>query len=212
MLSLLTLSMLLVTISALFLRRVVRQNERSAFVMELPLYHIPTLRNILWPTWQKTYTFLKRAWTFILGASIVVWVLSSYPQGVSMDATWAGKLGGLLAIVGHPLGFDWRIMVAILFGFTAKETTLSTLGILYGVAANASQSIAQAMTGAMTSLGAYTFLVVYMLYIPCLASVVTTYKESGSLKWTGFGIAYNLLLSFIVGWIVFQGGQALGLH
>lgn len=212
MLSLLTLSMLLVTISALFLRRVVRQNERSAFVMELPLYHIPTLRNILWPTWQKTYTFLKRAWTFILGASIVVWVLSSYPQGVSMDATWAGKLGGLLAIIGHPLGFDWRIMVAILFGFTAKETTLSTLGILYGVAANASQSIAQAMTGAMTSLGAYTFLVVYMLYIPCLASVVTTYKESGSLKWTGFGIAYNLLLSFIVGWIVFQGGQALGLH
>lgn len=212
MLSLLVLSVLLIMFSALFLKKVVKQSERSAFVMELPLYHIPTFRNVLWPTWQKTYTFLKRAWTFILAASIVVWVLSSYPQGVSMDATWAGKLGGLLAIIGHPLGFDWRIMVAILFGFTAKETTLSTLGILYGVAANASQSIAQAMTGAMTSLEAYTFLVVYMLYIPCLASVVTTYKESGSLVWTSFGVAYNLILSFIVGWIVFNGGHVIGLH
>ena len=129
-----------------------------------------------------------------------------------MDRTWAGKMGGLLAIIGQPLGFDWRIMVAIVFGFTAKETTLSTLGILYGVAADASQSIAQAMTGAMTSLEAYTFLVVYMLYIPCLASVVTTYKESRSLGWTSFGVAYNLLLSFVVGWIVFHGGQAIGIH
>ncbi|TGE32296.1 ferrous iron transport protein B [Desulfosporosinus sp. Sb-LF] len=212
MLSLLMISMLLVMFSALFLRRVVKQTERSAFVMELPLYHVPTLRNILWPTWQKTYSFLKRAWTFILVASIVVWVLSSYPQGVPMNATWAGKMGGLLESIGKPLGFDWRIMVAIVFGFTAKETTLSTLGILYGVAADASQSIAQAMTGAMTSLGAYTFLVVYMLYIPCLASVVTTYKESGSLGWTSFGVAYNLILSFIVGWIVFHGGLALGIH
>ena len=210
MLSLLSISMILVMFSALFFRKVVKQTERSAFVMELPLYHIPTLRNVLIPTWHKTYSFLKRAWTFILVASIVVWVLSSYPQGVSMDATWAGKMGGWLSFIGRPLGFDWRIMVAIVFGFTAKETTLSTLGILYGVAADASQSIAQAMTGAMTPLRAYTFLVVYMLYIPCLASVVTTYKESGSLGWTSFGVAYNLILSFVIGWIVFHGGLALG--
>ncbi len=211
MISLLLISMLLVMFSALFLRRVVKQTERSAFVMELPLYHIPTWRNVLLPTWQKTYSFLKRAWTFILVASIVVWVLSSYPQGVPMNATWAGKMGGMLAFIGQPLGFDWRIMVAIVFGFTAKETTLSTLGILYGVAADASQSIAQAMTGAMTPLGAYTFLVVYMLYIPCLASVVTTYKESGNnLGWTSFGVAYSLTLSFVMGWIVFHGGLALG--
>ncbi|MDP4158419.1 MAG: ferrous iron transport protein B [Bacillota bacterium] len=212
MLSLLLVSMVLVMFSALFLRRIVKQKERSAFVMELPLYHIPTLRNVLLPTWQKTYSFMKRAWTFILVASILVWVLSSFPQGVPMNETWAGKMGGLLAIIGQPLGFDWRIMVAIVFGFTAKETTLSTLGILYGVAADASQSIAQAMTSAMTPLGAYTFLVVYMLYIPCLASVVTTYKESGSLRWTSFGIAYNLILSYIMGWVVFHGGQFIGLH
>jgi len=212
MISLLLLSLLLVMFSALLLRRVVKQKERSAFVMELPLYHIPTLRNILLPTWQKTYSFLKRAWTFILVASIVVWVLSSYPQGAPMNETWAGNMGSWLAFIGQPLGFDWRIMVAIVFGFTAKETTLSTLGILYGVAADASQSIAQAMTGAMTPLGAYTFLVVYMLYIPCLASVVTTYKESKSLGWTSFGIAYNLVLSFIIGWLVFNGGQVLGIQ
>ncbi|KGK89692.1 iron transporter [Desulfosporosinus sp. HMP52] len=212
MISLLSLSMILVMFSAILLRRVVKQRERSAFVMELPLYHIPTLRNILLPTWQKTYSFLRRAWTFILVASIVVWVLSSYPQGVPMDETWAGKMGGWLTFIGQPLGFDWRIMVAIVFGFTAKETTLSTLGILYGVAADASQSIAQAMTGAMTPLGAYTFLVVYMLYIPCLASVVTTYKESHSIGWTSFGVVYNLLLSFIVGWLILHVGLFLGIQ
>ncbi|SDG88300.1 ferrous iron transport protein B [Desulfosporosinus hippei] len=212
MISLLSLSMILVMFSAILLRRVVKQRERSAFVMELPLYHVPTLRNILLPTWQKTYSFLRRAWTFILVASIVVWVLSSYPQGVPMDETWAGKMGGWLAFIGQPLGFDWRIMVAIVFGFTAKETTLSTLGILYGVAADASQSIAQAMTGAMTPLGAYTFLVVYMLYIPCLASVVTTYKESHSIGWTSFGVAYNLLLSFVVGWLILHIGLFLGIQ
>ncbi len=210
--SLLTISILLVMFSALFLRRAVGQTERSAFVMELPLYHLPTWRNILQLAWVRTYSFLKRAWTFILAASVIVWVLSSFPQGVPMNESWAGTMGSWLEGIGRPLGFDWRIMVAIVFGFTAKETTLSTLGILYGVAANASQSIARAMTTAMTGLGAYTFLVVYMLYIPCLATVVTTYKESGSLRWTAFGVAYNLLLSFAVGWLVVQGGHLLGLH
>ncbi len=211
MLSLLLLSIVLLMISSIFLRKLVKQTERSAFVMELPLYHLPTLRNVLWPAWLKTFSFLKRAWTFILAASIIVWVLSSYPQGVPMTGTWAGKLGSLLSFIGNPLGFDWRIMVAIVFGFTAKETTLSTLGILYGVAADASQSIAQAMTTSMTSLVAYTFLAVYMLYIPCLATVVTIHKESGSLKWTAFGVVYNLVLSFVVGWIIYHGGQVLGL-
>lgn len=211
MLSLLGLSLLLVMFSAIFLRRVVLKTEQSAFVMELPLYHVPTLRNVWWPTWIRTYSFLKRAWTFILAASIIVWILSSFPTGVPMSETWAGHIGGWLEFIGRPLGFDWRIMVAILFGFTAKETTLSTLGILYGVAADASQSIAQAMTNAVTPLAAFTFLVVYMLYIPCLATVVTTYKESGSLRWTFFGVAFNLILSFVVGWLVFHGGQILGI-
>lgn len=212
LLSLLTISIVLVMFSALFIRRVVGQTERSAFVMELPLYHLPTWRNVVLPTWGRMYSFLKRAWTFILAASIIVWVLSSFPQGVPMQESWAGKMGSLLEGIGRPLGFDWRIMVAIVFGFTAKETTLSTLGILYGVGADASQSIAEAMTGAMTGLGAYTFLVVYMLYIPCLATVVTTHKESGSLRWTVFGIAYNLVLSFVIGWLVLQGGHFIGLR
>lgn len=127
-----------------------------------------------------------------------------------MDQTWAGKLGNALTVIGGPLEFDWRIMVAIVFGFTAKETTLSTLGILYGVSADTPQSIAHAMTEAMTPLVAFTFLVVYMIYIPCLATVVTMNKETGSWRWTGFGVVYNLLLSFGVGWLVLQVGHALG--
>lgn len=210
MVGLLGLSLFLIAFSSYFFRKTVIRTEKSVFVMELPLYHFPTARNVFYPAWQKTYSFMKRAWTFILVASIIVWTLSSFPAGVTMDQTWAGKLGSALAVIGSPLEFDWRIMVAILFGFTAKETTLSTLGILYGVNVDAPQSIAQAMAGSMTPLQAITFLVVYMLYIPCLATVVTTHKEIGSWRWTGFGVVYNLLLSFGVGWLVLQLGHALG--
>lgn len=210
MLSLLGISLLLIVFSSFLFRKTVIRTEKSAFIMELPPYHIPTVRNVLLPAWQKTYSFMKRAWTYILAASVIVWVLSSFPTGVPMSQTWAGKMGSGLAVVGSPLGFDWRVMVAILFGFTAKETTLATLGILYGVGADASQSIAQAMTGAMTSLQAYTFLVVYMLYIPCLATVITMHKEMQNWRWTSFGVVYNLLLSFFVGWLVLHLGQIMG--
>lgn len=210
MISLLALSLLLIIFSSFFFRKTVLKTEKSPFVMELPLYHLPTLRNIFLPAWEKTYSFIKRAWTFILVASIIIWVLSNYPAGVPIEETWAGQLGSALSVVGNPLEFDWRIMVALLFGFTAKETTLSTLGILYGVSADTPQSIAYAMTGAMTPLVAYVFLVVYMIYIPCLATVVTMHKEIGSWRWTGFGVVYNLLFSFGVGWLFLQIGHALG--
>lgn len=210
MLSLLGLSLFLIVISSYFLRSTVIRTDKTAFVMELPLYHKPTVRNVFLPAWQKTYSFMKRAWTFILVASIIIWTLSYFPEGVPMEQTWAGKLGSAMTVIGNPLGFDWRIMVAILFGFTAKETTLSTLGILYGVNSDTPQSIAQTMTGAMTPLGAFTFLVVYMIYIPCLATVVTMHKEIGDWRWTGFGILYNLVLSFSLGWLVLQLGHALG--
>ncbi|MDA8443222.1 MAG: ferrous iron transport protein B [Peptococcaceae bacterium] len=212
MLSLLGISGITLVLSALFLRKSVIKTEKSSFVMELPLYHIPTLRNTLLPAWQKTYAFLRRAWTYIFAASVIIWSLSTFPLGVPLNQSFAGKLGGLLAFIGHPLGFDWRIMVAIIFGFAAKETTLSTLGILYGVTANASHTIAQVMTASMSSLNAFTFLVFYMLYIPCIATVVTTYKESGSLGWTLFGVGYNLIVSFIIAWLIFHGGLMLGWH
>jgi ferrous iron transport protein B len=210
MVSLLAISLLLIVFSSYLFRKTVIKTEKSAFVMELPLYHRPTFRNVFLPAWEKTYHFMKRAWTYILAASIIIWFLSSYPLGVPMVQTWAGKLGNALTFIGGPLGFDWRIMVAILFGFTAKETTLSTLGILYGVTSDTPQSIAHAMSGAMTPLVAFTFLVVYMIYIPCLATVVTMNKETGSWRWTGLGVVYNLLLSFGVGWLVLQLGHALG--
>lgn len=210
MIGLLIISLLLIVFSSFLFRNTVVKTEKSAFVMELPLYHRPTLRNVFLPAWEKTYHFMKRAWTYILVASIIIWVLSTYPSGATMDQTWAGKLGSALTVIGGPLEFDWRIMVAIVFGFTAKETTLSTLGILYGVSTDTPQSIAHAMTGAMTPLVAFTFLVVYMIYIPCLATVVTMNKETGSWRWTGFGVVYNLLLSFGVGWLVLQVGHALG--
>ena len=212
MLSLLLLDIILIILSARLLRRTVIPATSSAFVMELPRYHWPTMRQVLVPAWQQTYSFLKKVWTYVLLASIVVWGLSSFPVGVPLDQTWAGKIGAGLAVIGGQLGFDWRIMIALLFGFTAKETTLSTLGILYGVTDGTSQSISASITEVLTLLGAYTFLAVYMLYVPCLSTVVTIYKESGSLRWTGLGLLYDLILGFTVGWIIWNGGQFVLAH
>lgn len=209
MLSLLLLDLVLLVFSARLLRKTLLRSAQSAFVMELPHYQLPSIRQIVEPAWQQTVSFLKKVWTYVLIASIVVWGLSSFPTGVPVQDTWAGLIGTWLEGLGQYLGFDWRIMVALLFGFTAKETTLSTLGILYGVTDGTAQSIAAALAQALSPLGVYTFLAVYMLYVPCLSTVITIYKESGSWKWTGLGIAYDLVLGFSVGWLIWHGGQLI---
>ena len=204
MLSLIVLSLALVMLMGLLFRKFMLPGEHPAFIMELPPYHKPTIHGLVIHTWERVSVFIKRAGTLILLMSIVIAILSSFPSGAELSDTYIGQLGKLLEPFGSLLGFDWQLMVALIFGFTAKELALSTLAILYGLSEEA--SLETVLATQWTPLTAYTFLVVQMLYIPCAASVAVMKRETNSWKWTMFGVVYSLILAFIMGIIVYNIG------
>lgn len=200
MLALILISLGVVAGAAMVYRRTVLPTEPAPLLIELPDYHIPSLRNVLIPTWHRVWMFVSRIWTWLLWATIATWALTYFPVGQPVDQSLAARLGHLMAPVGQWYGFDWRLMIAILFGFVAKETTLSTLGVLYG--AGSDGALAHLLTQSMTPLVAFTYLVVYMLYVPCLSTVIQMRRESGSWAWTAVGIGVNVTVAFGLGWVL----------
>ncbi len=209
MIGLLLISVATLTSVTWLYRRTILPTDPAPLVLELPQYHWPSLRNVLFATWHRVWLFLSRIWWYLIWATLAIWALTYFPVGAPLAQSWAGRLGHALAIFGGHYGFDWRLMVAILFGFVAKETTLSTLGVLFG-AGQGYLSLSHALTSAMTPLVAFTYLVVYMLYVPCLSTVVQMRRESGGWGWAGLGVAVNVLVAFAVGLIVERVGVLLG--
>jgi ferrous iron transport protein B len=207
MASLYALSLAMVILAGFLLRRTVLPGEESPFMMELPLYRLPSLRNLATYTGWRLLAFLKKAGTVILGASVVIWLLSSFPAGADLPQTYLGRLGFWLEPAGRLLGLDWRTSVALVTGFAAKETSLATLGVLYHAEG---QSLVQALRHSMTPLAALVFVVVQLFYIPCLATVAVMRSETNSWKWTALGVTYPLALAGGLGLLVFEVGKALG--
>ncbi|MCS7146068.1 MAG: ferrous iron transport protein B [Aigarchaeota archaeon] len=204
MLSLVVLSLVLVALVGLLLQKLVLPSENTYFIMEMPPYRIPTIRGLAIHMYERVGIFVKRAGTFIFLVSIIIWALSSFPEAVELSETYIGQAGRMLEPIGALLGFDWRLMVALIFGFAAKELTLSTLSILYGLEEEAELGII--LAASWTPLTAFTFLTVQMIYVPCLATVAVMRKETNSWGWTALGVAYTLALAFVVGLIVYHGG------
>jgi ferrous iron transport protein B len=209
MASLYALSLAMVVLAGFLLRRIALPGEQSPFMMELPLYRLPSIRNLAIFTGWRLLAFLKKAGTVILGISVVIWLLSSFPAGADLHDTYLGRLGLWLEPAGKLLGLDWRTSVALVTGFAAKETSLATLAVLYHAEG---QSLAEALRHAMTPLVALVFIVVQLLYIPCLATVAVMRSETNSWKWTALGVLYPLVLAGGLGLLIFHTGHALGLE
>lgn len=188
------------------------KKETSVFVIELPPYRIPQGKTLLRSTWDKGKGFIKKAGTFIFGGSVIIWLLTyAGPEGlhVAMDDSFLAAIGGMLAPVLAPLGFGtWQAGAALITGFLAKEVVVSSMNIIYH--APNMDSLQGLMTQAFTPLSAFTFMVFILLYIPCLATVGTIRKETGSTKWTLFSIVYALLLAYLVSFVIYQVGTLLG--
>ena len=208
MLSLIMISLGLVFLMGVLFRRFVLPGEHPPLLMELPPYQMPGIKDILIHTGERAWIFVKKAGTVIVVVSIVIWYLSNYP-GADINSSYAAMLGRTLEPIGSLMGFDWRIMVALIAGFGAKETTITTLGVLYASGGGGAGFIA-GITASLTPLIAYTFLLVQMIYVPCLATVAIIKKETGSWKWTGFAVGYTLVLAFILGALVYGMGKLLG--
>ncbi len=194
--------------------KLVFKGERSAFIMEMPLYHVPNAHTIWRYVWRNTWAFVKKAGTLIVLVSVVVWVLSSYP-GSAPEESVLGAVGRFLEPVGALMGLgDWRLIVALISSFVAKENSVATLGILFGsgatgVAGAAGAGLAAKVAVVLTPAAAAAFLVVQMTFVPCVATVAAIKQESRSWLWTGGNLALMLVVAFVLGVIVYQIGSLL---
>ena len=189
------------------LNRTVFRGERSAFVMEMPLYHLPNARTIGLLVWQRVVSFIKKAGTTILGISIVIWALSVLPGG-TLETSFLASLGRLLEPVGRWMGLDWRLTVALLASFMAKENSIAVLGVIFGSAKGA--GLAQTLAATFSPASALGFLTVAMLFIPCAATVAVIRQETGSWRWTLANIALLLAVSLAAGSGVYWLATAAG--
>jgi ferrous iron transport protein B len=203
-------NMLILAVVGILINRLVFRGEHAAFIMEMPLYHLPNFRTIGLFVWNNSLSFLKKAGTIIVVVSALVWALSVLPTGHVESSLLAG-LGHWLEPAGRLLGLDdWRIIVALLTSFIAKENTIATLGILYGVGEQAI-GLGEQVAMALTPAAGLAFLVVQMLFIPCVATMAVIKQETASWKWTFFSIAILLVISLSAGVAVYQISRLLGL-
>jgi len=200
------LSLTLLVISGILLNRTIFRGQRSAFIMEMPLYHLPNPRTIGLLVGQRTLSFLKKAGTVILGISVVVWALSVLPGG-DLETSYLARLGSLLEPVGRWMGLDWRLTVALLTSFLAKENSIATLGVLFKTGENA--GLAPLLAATYSPAVGLSFLTVSILFIPCAATVAAIRQETGSWRWTLASVV--LLLGLSVGMAALAYALARGL-
>ena len=203
------LNILLLIVVGVVLHEGVLGGEHTAFIMELPLYRMPSLRRAGRSVWRQTVDFLKGAGSVIVVVSVFIWALSTLPDG-NMETSYLAAIGRLLAPLGALMGMGWQMTVALLTGFVRKENTLATLGVLYGSGVEGATWSAS-LQAALTPSAALAFLAVQMLFIPCIATVVAIHHETRSWRWTGVSVLSNLVVSLTVGIAVYQSVRLLGL-
>ncbi len=190
--------------------------DPAPFVMELPSYHLPTVGNVLRSMWERAWSFIKKAGTIILLATILVWFLQgfgvedgSFGMVEDMDNSILAVIGNILAPIFAPLGWgDWKAAVAAVTGLIAKENVVGTFGILYGFAevAEDGTEIWGTLSSTYTALAAYSFLVFNLLCAPCFAAIGAIRREMNNIKWTWFAIGYQCVFAYVISLCVYQIG------
>ncbi|MBZ0096079.1 MAG: ferrous iron transport protein B [Sulfuricella sp.] len=206
-LALVALNLLVLALAGITLNHTLFRGQHMAFIMELPLYHMPNARTIGASVWNNTWAFARKAGSFILLASVVVWALSYFPTG-ALEQSYLARIGHKLAPLGELMGMDWRMMVALIAGFVAKENVIATLGILYGQGGG---GLAHTLAAQVSPASALAFLTVTMLFIPCLATVAVVRQETGSWRWALFDIALLLAIALVAGILVYHGAGVTGM-
>ena len=187
--------------------------EPAPFVMELPAYHMPTVKNVLRSMWERGWSFIKKAGTIILLSTILVWFTSYFGfidgtfRMLSEDELNVSILAGIgsgIAWIFKPLGWGtWEAAVASITGLVAKENIVGTMGILYGAAGNVYVSLREAFT----SISGYSFLAFNLLCAPCFAAIGAIKREMNNPKWTWFAIAYQCGFAYAISLMINQFGN-----
>ena len=186
--------------------------EPAPFVMELPAYHIPSVKGVLIHMWDRAKAFVRKAGTIIFLSSVVIWFLSSFNfqlQMVDTGDSILAAIGRVIAPVFAPLGWGhWEAAVGTISGLVAKENLVAIMGILYGFAevAENGDEMWSVFAQNFTAISAYSFLVFNLLCAPCFAAIGAIHREMGSAKWTWIAIGYQCIFAYIVSLIIYQLG------
>jgi ferrous iron transport protein B len=196
------LPLVVLAVTGIVVNRFFLRGEQAAFIMEMPLYHVPNVRTIATLVWHRLTAFLQKAGTVILAVSVVVWALSALPTG-EIETSYLAGIGHLLAPVGALMGLDWRSLLALLTSFVAKENAIATLGVLYGVGESAS-SLAQVLSAQIAPASGLAFLVAQMLFIPCASTLIVIRQETNSWRWALVDAAFLTVLTIAAGAIAYR--------
>ena len=208
------IGMAAIIISGIMLKKTKRfAGEPAPFVMELPAYHWPTAGNVLRSTWERGWSFIKKAGTIILLSTIFVW-FTTYFGTVNgtfrmlsedqIDCSILASIGGAVAWIFKPLGWgNWQAVVASITGLIAKENIVGTLGILYG----GDGSVYSNLASAFTPITAYSFLVFNLLCAPCFAAIGAIRREMNNAGWTWFAIGYQCGFAYVIALMINQFGN-----
>ncbi|MDV0441206.1 ferrous iron transport protein B [Methanorbis furvi] len=210
MFSLYLLGILVALIVGLLLRKTLFKGESSAFVLEMPPYRIPTIKGVLIHSFEHAGLFLKKAGVIIFPAVLLMWLLASLPFGVEYGSSESiiGMIGSAIAPIFAPLGFGIpEAAIAVIMGLIAKEVVVATFGTLFGVG---DEALGDVLMNVFTPLSAYSFMVFILLYMPCLAAMLTIKQETNSWKITVGAAVMMCVVAWIVSFIIYQGGVLLG--
>ena len=196
--------------------------DPAPFVMELPAYHIPSFSSVFHSVWERASSFVKKAGTVILLATILVWFMSSFgfyegafqmlPEEDFMEHSILAALGNTVAWIFAPLGWgSWKPAVAAVTGLIAKENVVGTFGILYkyGEVSEMGEEIWANLQAEMSALAGYSFLVFNLLCAPCFAAIGAIKREMNNAKWTWFAIGYQCGFAYLASLCIYQIGSAV---
>ena len=206
-------------LAAKFLSVFIFKEDNEPFVMEMPKYRMPSIK-LLWHTvYLKALMYLKKAGTFILGAAVLIWFASSFPkydatEGVSVEQaeliqlenSYLGQVGHAIQPLFEPLGFDWKMTIALQTGLAAKEVVVSTLGVLYSLGSEVDETndgLIERIKEQIPFASAVSFLVFIMLYLPCLAASMVFARESGSFKHLAYLFVFTTSVSYLFAYLAY---------
>ena len=196
---------------AFILRRFVYTETVDSFVMELPTYKLPSLRNLGLGLLERAKIFLRRAGTTIFVVMVIIWVLSTFPaapegaQGNPIEYSYAGMIGAALAPLFAPIGFTWQMVIALVPGMAAREVAVAVLGTVYSVSgAGEGATLASTLSNAWTLPAALSFLVWYVFAPQCISTMAVIRRETNSTRFMMISFAYLMTLAYVASFITYQ--------
>lgn len=210
--SLYVLGIIVALISGKIFSKTLFKGESSYFVMELPAYRIPSIKNVFLLMWEKAGAFFKKAGMIIFPMMIVLWTLSVLPLGVEPNSEHSilGMIGSFVAPLFVLAGYGtWQAGVSLITGILAKESVVATMGMVYA-GVEEGEALINVIQQVFTPLSAVSFLVMTLLYTPCLAALGVIKRETNSMKWTIFSAVYTFVIALVLSTLVYQVGLLLG--